>query len=76
MQVTREDGRGGTERTVAVTSQEDGFWGNSLLRIPLLRRYTALPFVTKPAVDLDEYVTGMALDGLFTRAGKRGEENS
>jgi hypothetical protein len=166
----KESLRVGTERTVAVTSQQDGFWGNPLLRIalpdslapmasalravglgsnvdelelamnraaetasaearevfwtaikkmtlqdafgilnggdtaateyfeartsdqlrirflpivntqmqrvgvyrvyePLLRRYTALPFVTKPAIDLDEYVTGKALDGLFATLG-------
>jgi hypothetical protein len=28
--------------------------------------YTALPLTTKPALDLDEYVTEKSLDGLFT----------
>jgi hypothetical protein len=32
---------------------------------PLASRYAALPFVTKPALDLDAYVTDRALDGLF-----------
>ena len=31
----------------------------------LADRYNTLPFVTKPAVDLDEYLTERALDGLF-----------
>jgi hypothetical protein len=32
---------------------------------PLENRYAALPFVTKPALDLDAHVTDRALDGLF-----------
>jgi hypothetical protein len=32
---------------------------------PLQSRYAALPFVTKPALELDAYVTDRALDGLF-----------
>lgn len=32
--------------------------------------YNKLPFVTKPALDLDEYVTERALDGLFTILGQ------
>lgn len=31
----------------------------------LARRYNALPFVTRPALDLDDYVTTEAVDGLF-----------
>lgn len=31
----------------------------------LSARYNALPFVTRPALDLDEYVTTEAIDGLF-----------
>ncbi len=31
----------------------------------LAGRYNALPFVTRPAVDLDAYLTDRALDGLF-----------
>lgn len=31
----------------------------------LAKRYNALPFVTRPALDLDEYVTTEAVDGLF-----------
>lgn len=31
----------------------------------LAARYNALPFVTRPALDLDEYVTTEAIDGLF-----------
>jgi len=32
----------------------------------LLGRYTKIPFVPKPQVSLDDYVTGKALEGLFT----------
>ncbi len=32
----------------------------------LAGRYAQLPFVTQPALDLDEYVSSRALDGLFT----------
>lgn len=32
--------------------------------------YNKLPFVTKPALDLDEYITQHALDGLFTVLGQ------
>jgi len=31
----------------------------------LLGQYTALPFVKVPAFDLDNYVVGKSLDGLF-----------
>lgn len=36
----------------------------------LAERYNRLPFVTRAAVDLDDYVTGAALDGLFTVLGE------
>ncbi|BCR04372.1 hypothetical protein DESUT3_14410 [Desulfuromonas versatilis] len=32
--------------------------------------YNALPFVTTPAVSIDDYVTGKGLDGLFTVLGQ------
>lgn len=36
----------------------------------LITRYNALPFVSKPAFNLDEYVTEKALIGLFTVLGQ------
>ena len=33
-------------------------------------RYTALPFTTKPPLDLQGYVAESALDGLFTVLGE------
>ncbi|MGA1843864.1 MAG: DUF4197 domain-containing protein [bacterium] len=36
----------------------------------LANRYNTLPFVTKPAIDLNAYVTERALDGLFTILGQ------
>ncbi len=35
----------------------------------LVSRYTALPFTKKPNLDLQDYVTNQALDGLFTVLG-------
>ena len=35
----------------------------------LVSRYTALPFTKKPNLDLQDYVTNRALDGLFTVLG-------
>lgn len=32
----------------------------------LVARYSAIPFVTKPSLNLEEYATGKALDGLFS----------
>ena len=40
--------------------------GLSRLYADLAQRYNALPLTTRPAIDLEEYVTGKALDGLFT----------
>jgi hypothetical protein len=36
----------------------------------LVSRYAALPFTTKPALDLEGYVTDRALDGLFHVLGR------
>ncbi len=36
----------------------------------LVGRYSALPFMSSPSLDLDEYVTGKALDGLFRVLGE------
>ncbi len=36
----------------------------------LADRYNELPFVSRPAIDLGEYVTDQALDGLFTLLGE------
>jgi hypothetical protein len=36
----------------------------------LTTRYAALPFTQKPSLDLGGYVTGKALDGLFTVLGE------
>lgn len=35
----------------------------------LADRYNAIPFVSTPALDLDDYVASRALDGLFTTLG-------
>ena len=32
--------------------------------------YNSLPLVTKPAIDLDDYITNKTLDGLFTVLGQ------
>jgi hypothetical protein len=40
--------------------------GLSRLYGDLAQRYDALPLGQKPALDLEEYVTGKTLDGLFT----------
>ena len=36
----------------------------------LVGRYSSLPFMNRPALDLDPYVTGKALDGLFLVLGE------
>lgn len=36
----------------------------------LAQAYNSIPFVTRPAVDLDVYVTDRALDGLFRELGE------
>ena len=36
----------------------------------LVSRYSALPFVNSPSLDLDAHVTGKALDGLFHVLGE------
>ena len=36
----------------------------------LIGRYSALPFVNSPSLDLDRYVTGKSLDGLFHVLGE------
>ncbi|MDH3286096.1 MAG: DUF4197 domain-containing protein, partial [Acidobacteriota bacterium] len=45
---------------VGVTEQYDALVG----------RYTSMPFVKAPRFDLDQYVVGEALDGLFTVLGE------
>jgi len=47
---------------VAAKMQEVGLYQ---LSNQAISSYNALPFVTKPAVDLESYVTEKALDGLF-----------
>jgi len=44
--------------------------GLSRLYADLAGRYNALPLTTKPAVDLEDYVTERALAGLFTVLGE------
>jgi len=44
--------------------------GLSRIYEDLANRYNTLPFVTKPAIDLNVYVTDGALDGLFTILGE------
>ena len=36
----------------------------------LVHRYSAIPFVGRPSLDLDRHVTGKALDGLFVVLGE------
>lgn len=36
----------------------------------LVARYSALPLVKKPTLNLEDYATGKALDGLFTAVGE------
>jgi hypothetical protein len=36
----------------------------------LVGRYSALPFVNSPSLDLDQYVTGRSLEGLFHMLGE------
>jgi hypothetical protein len=36
----------------------------------LVGRYSSLPFMSSPSLDLDQYVTGRALDGLFHVLGE------
>lgn len=36
----------------------------------LVGRYSALPFVSSPSLDLDQYVTGQSLEGLFHVLGE------
>jgi hypothetical protein len=44
--------------------------GLSRLYADLADRYNRLPLVSRPAIDLDEYVTDQALAGLFTVLGE------
>ena len=44
--------------------------GLSRLYRQLAAEYNRLPLVSRPAVDLDDYVTDEALDGLFTVLGE------
>jgi len=37
----------------------------------LADRYNAIPFMSTPALDLDDYVASHALDGLFTVLGEQ-----
>ncbi len=36
----------------------------------LMSKYNSIPFTSKPSVDIDEYVTTQAMDGLFTMVGQ------
>ena len=54
------------EKFRPIVSQKMSDVGLYNLYNTLNQRYAALPFVTAPAVNLDEYVSQRALDGLFT----------
>ncbi len=55
-------------QTIVVVKMESV--GLSRLYADLAERYNALPLTTRPAVDLDDYVTERTLDGLFSVLGE------
>ena len=60
-------------RIEPIVSEKMDEVGLSRLYDDLAARYDALPFGQDAALDLDDYVTGKTLDGLFTMLGKEEE---
>jgi len=48
--------------------------GTTALFNDIMSKYNAMPFVPKKSIDIDDYVTTQAMDGLFTMVGE--EEKS
>lgn len=58
------------QRFEPIVTEKVGQVGLARLYDDLTARYAALPFASKPTLNLSDYVTGRALDGLFTVLGE------
>ena len=58
--------RVGTDHAVTRTGKRDGYFGNNLKQYnALLGRAKQIPFVKTESLNINNYVTNKALDGLF-----------
>jgi len=62
------------EQFLPIVQEQLGAVGATQAFDRLMQRYSEIPFVSKPAVDLDAYVTEEALDGLFLMIAKEEEK--
>lgn len=53
-----------------IVSSSMGEVGTTALFNSIMSKYNAIPFAPKTSVDIEEYVTNKAIDGLFTMVGQ------